>query len=57
MLLYEAFFDIIFLLRCNYGRENRMILDNKQNGLVGDTLKKYLFNDASLSIVTNTFCH
>ena len=32
-----------------------MILDNKQNGLVGDTLKKYLFNDASLSIVTNAF--
>ena len=32
-----------------------MILDNKQNGLVGDTLKKYLTKDASLSIVTNRF--
>ncbi len=32
-----------------------MILDNKQNGLVGDTLKKYLTKDASLSLVTNNF--
>ena len=32
-----------------------MILDNKQNGLVGDTLKKYLAKDASLSLVTNNF--
>ena len=32
-----------------------MILDNKQNGLVGDTLKKYLTKDASLSLVTNQF--
>jgi len=32
-----------------------MILDNKQNGLVGDTLKKYLTKDSSLSFVTNRF--
>jgi ERCC4-related helicase len=32
-----------------------MIIDNKQNGLVGDTLKKYLFPDTSLSFVTNQF--
>ena len=32
-----------------------MILDNKQNGLVGDTLKKHLTKDASLSLVTNNF--
>ena len=32
-----------------------MILDNKQNGLVGDTLKKYLTKDTSLSLVTNNF--
>ncbi len=32
-----------------------MILDNKQNGLVGETLKKYLAKDASLSVVTNRF--
>jgi len=32
-----------------------VILDNKQNGLVGDTLKKYLTKDSSLSFVTNRF--
>lgn len=32
-----------------------MIIDNRQNGTVGDTLKKYLAKDASLSIVTNQF--
>ena len=32
-----------------------MILDNKRNGLVGDTLKKYLTKDSSLSFVTNRF--
>lgn len=32
-----------------------MILDNKKNGLVGDTIKKYLSKDSSLSLVTNKF--
>lgn len=32
-----------------------MILDNKQNGLVGDSFKKYVAKDASLSLVTNQF--
>ena len=32
-----------------------MIIDNRQNGTVGDTLKKYLSKDASLSLVTNNF--
>jgi len=32
-----------------------MILDNKQNGLIGEALKKYLAKDASLSVVTNRF--
>ncbi len=32
-----------------------MILDNKQNGLVGDTFKEYLSRGASLSLVTDHF--
>ena len=32
-----------------------MILDNRQNGLVGDTFKKYLTHDTSISMVTNQF--
>jgi hypothetical protein len=32
-----------------------MIIDNKNNGLMGDTLKKFLSKDSSLSLVTNKF--